>query len=517
MPSIAKIHEKLLDRLIRLRKKNPGLYFSPRKRNNSDRLNRGYWFLGNDHYVYLNLWNGGDWKEKVNCIGFVVLDDGQNYIELSAQGCHEVVPFLEKITGVEPGFEKLANKYKWFKYFPDKDYLKNFDYFLEHFKPKVDRLIDAEKPPVITKVTALEFEKYGMDVIRRRRRQVEYGRTNKITRLSWNTNNWQYPSGWLGKSRNLDTHEGRCGFGYEEWLFDRSKLVDGYHYGFIRGFQSKINRHAGKVYNVHLYAQNNMGQYFYVGCIRDAEGISRQDSVALYQYYRERGWLNEMASSLKQVEADVTVFNQTDPELFFNVRFKLSDIEQDNDLEEIAETDDNITTDRFKLLDYRGYIDFDLTPISEDEDTDDGNFKNTGQRKRTFNGEQVYDPYHDWMQNAIVAHLRSNVKYGYKRVKIEKGRVDIKAVTHQGEWDYFEIKTDNPKRCIRNAIGQVMEYAYYPGTERAKNIIVVGDREPDENAVNYLVYIRDRFGLPVTYRFFDRETMTLSDDYPGAG
>jgi hypothetical protein len=513
MPSIIKIHEKLLDYLVKLRKSSPGLYFAPRKINNQNRLNEGYWFLGNNDYVYVNFWNGTDWKEKVNCIGFVILPDGHSYIELSAQGCEEVVPFLEKVARLESGFDRPGTKYKWFRHFPNKNYLQHFDYFIETFKPKVDRLIDQEHPLVISKVTPAEFAKYGMRVIGLRNGQIQYGKTHKITRLSWNTNNWQYPSGWLGKSRDQNTHEGKHGFGYEEWLFDRSKLIDGYHYGFVKGLESVADRHADKVYELHLYSQNSLRKYYYVGHISHAEGVRQATSTDVFNRYKQKGWLEEMAISVERVEADINAFRKVDPKLFVNVRFKPEDIDLEEELIEIADVDDNVTTDRFKLLSYRGVIIPSLNPELPEETGHEGNWKNTGRRKRTFNGEQVYDPYHDKMQNAIVEHLRDNPDYDYVKVDIEISRVDVKAVTSAGEWHYFEIKTDSPKRCIRQAIGQVMEYAYYPSEERAQKLIVVGDREPEANSVEYLDYLRDRFDIPVSYRYFDWETLTLSADF----
>ncbi|WP_162996274.1 hypothetical protein [Mucilaginibacter celer] len=79
-------------------------------------------------------------------------------------------------------------------------------------------------------------------------------------------------------------------------------------------------------------------------------------------------------------------------------------------------------------------------------------------------------------------------------------------------WHYFEIKTASPKRNIRDALGQVMEYAYYPGKERAKQLIIVGDRQPEADALHYLAYLRLRFEISVTYRYFDWETSMLSND-----
>ena len=57
----------------------------------------------------------------------------------------------------------------------------------------------------------------------------------KIARICWNTNYWQKPSGKDGKSK--DTYELINGYGHEEWLFDKEKIIDGYHYSFLQGIK----------------------------------------------------------------------------------------------------------------------------------------------------------------------------------------------------------------------------------------------------------------------------------------
>jgi len=59
----------------------------------------------------------------------------------------------------------------------------------------------------------------------------------KIARITWNTEGWTTASGWEGKSRSTTTHEGKYGFGHEEWLFDFSQKANGFKFGFIEGFQ----------------------------------------------------------------------------------------------------------------------------------------------------------------------------------------------------------------------------------------------------------------------------------------
>jgi hypothetical protein len=148
-----------------------------------------------------------------------------------------------------------------------------------------------------------------------------------------------------------------------------------------------------------------------------------------------------------------------------------------------------------------------------EEDETEGNKKNTNKRKKILNCECEYDPYHDQMQNAIFELLKTSKRYDYKKVIIEKGGVDIKAKTQQDTWHYFELKTDNPKQSIRTALGQILEYSYYPDTNKAEKLIIVADEKPNVDEKKYLDHIRNKFNIPITYRYFNLDNKELSDDY----
>jgi hypothetical protein len=69
---------------------------------------------------------------------------------------------------------------------------------------------------------------------------------------------------------------------------------------------------------------------------------------------------------------------------------------------------------------------------------------------------------------------------------------------------YYEIKTGlSAQACIREAIGQLMEYSYWPGAERADRLVIVGEAELDNQAKAYLKFLRKTFSLPVEYGQFD--------------
>lgn len=506
-----RIHEKILDFLIKENKKNPDFYFTTRLTNRYNRLDKGYWFLGNDYYVYTSFWEGRDWQRKVWCIGFVV--DSQtkrNWLELSAKEDYAKIPFIE-IVANKLGFYKGEADGIYYKDIDGTDYLKNLKSFLENEKLEIDKLIEEHKPNDISIIQKEDFEKYKK-TINRRLSQIEFGETNKIVRLCWNANGWKFPSGSNRLKQKPKSYVEEYGFGHEEWLFDRSKIIGEYHYAFIQAFNLETDRHVGQVYNIKLYTINpNTDVRYYVGYINHVEGISEQMSEQIYQTYKSEGWISEMKQQVKCVGGEWNP-NANYAQMLFNIKFRFEDAVIFDQYEAISQDDINITSDHFVLLPLKSEIETEVEVDIDNEDTSEGNYKNTAPRTKVINQDVTYDPYHDKMQNALHALLKQRTDI-YELVQIEKSRVDLKAKTIDGDWHYFELKTDSAKLSIRKAIGQIMEYAYYPNNIRASKLIIISDNEPTDGDINYINHIRKNFNIPVFYRYFKFDINFLSEEY----
>lgn len=53
--------------------------------------------------------------------------------------------------------------------------------------------------------------------------------------------------------------------------------------------------------------------------------------------------------------------------------------------------------------------------------------------------------------------------------------------------------------CIREAMGQLLEYSHYPGSPSVERMIVVGEGVLDQDGEEYLRRLKDRFNLPIAY------------------
>src|SRR5262245_60759369 len=66
-----------------------------------------------------------------------------------------------------------------------------------------------------------------------------------------------------------------------------------------------------------------------------------------------------------------------------------------------------------------------------------------------------------------------------------------------GYW-FFEIKTGLSARgCLRQEVGQLLEYAFWPGAQEAQRLMVVGEAAFDDEAREYRRRLADRFELPL--------------------
>ncbi len=75
---------------------------------------------------------------------------------------------------------------------------------------------------------------------------------------------------------------------------------------------------------------------------------------------------------------------------------------------------------------------------------------------------------------------------------------------------YYEFKTGEAvQACIREGLGQLLEYAYYPAEERAKKLIIVSPNPIDDYSRDFIRSLRSRFGLPVYYVRYDKASRQL--------
>lgn len=108
---------------------------------------------------------------------------------------------------------------------------------------------------------------------------------------------------------------------------------------------------------------------------------------------------------------------------------------------------------------------------------------------------------HTIIQNRLEKQLSE--KYGSQNVAVEHkhlgNRIDI-VVKSNSSFYFYEIKIgDSAKSCIRQALGQLFEYTYYPNNINASKMIVVGEPPLDKDSLTYIDLLKRNFNIPIEY------------------
>lgn len=114
----------------------------------------------------------------------------------------------------------------------------------------------------------------------------------------------------------------------------------------------------------------------------------------------------------------------------------------------------------------------------------------------------------DLRHNALQTQLHRElvIEYGYDYVFVEQpapgsgGRVDV-LVEKDSLRIIYEIKTAVSARgCIREAMGQLLDYGCWPGSQTTERLVVVGEPKLEPLEARYLAELNQSFPRPVEYR-----------------
>ncbi len=116
-------------------------------------------------------------------------------------------------------------------------------------------------------------------------------------------------------------------------------------------------------------------------------------------------------------------------------------------------------------------------------------------------GESAVSLDHRALQDTLKYELqREGAAVGTEHRDGKGGYIDLVAC-RDGALEFYEIKTDSsPRLALRNAIGQLLEYAYWPEPAKPARLVVVGNQKLDEEAKEYLSNLRTETGLAIGYR-----------------
>lgn len=317
----------------------------------------------------------------------------------------------------------------------------------------------------------------------------------KLCRICWNSAGWRRPTGEAAVLETGDSYVAEHGYGHEEWLFNYEWMIDGYKYGFLQPIGKFHSNYAGETTSLCLYTVTSDKDRLVVGVIREAYIPTLAEIKAVFLEFERRGWIKQMENDCEIL--DVGPFNSGgwNEGGLINIRFKPEDVELFDPML-VADPAHKISRNsRYHPFNWDGA----LPLISETSGVALNSQKKRSEksRKRAAQEGGEYDPTHVRLQNRVYDLLVDQI--GADHVFYERDYVDLSIETDKSI-TFIEIKTaSTAKRCMREGIGQLLEYAHYAKTKNSCELVIMGDAPMTRKDESYLEFLRAEYDLPLHY------------------
>ena len=328
--------------------------------------------------------------------------------------------------------------------------------------------------------------------------------THKLARISYNSSGWKHPTGDAKKYEAPGTYNYEHGFGHEDWLFRNDWLINGWRYAFIQGLNNHYRiKYLGIPLDLTLYTIEPDKRRRLVATIYGLESLSDEQARSAVDAFKARGWLKTMHDEATAIGGLADALGDPNwAEHVLNVRFRQENVELHPPGTFIP--DGKWIRSRHRYMLYN-FDDEQRIQIEQSAGLRGGSKDAPEVRVLFRRGTKPveYTPEHNKMQAKLMAELRA--EYGEDAVWRERDYVDVRVETPQ-ELIYFEIKTDlSPCAVIRQALGQILEYAYHPMRtgRRPDKLVVVGRTPLGPEDAWYLDKLCRDFGLPLAYRVIE--------------
>jgi hypothetical protein len=325
---------------------------------------------------------------------------------------------------------------------------------------------------------------------------------NKLTRLSYNETGWKRPTGEAAKLETGDTYNAQVGFGHEDWFFRDEWVLGGWRYAFLQGVNkshAKLLREA-LPFDVTLFTILPDRSRRYVAHISDMECLSADQAQSAVDAFRVRGWLETMKREIREVKGDISALGNLEwaPELL-NVRFRIENVIMLD--KEVLADDPTMRLKRYMLYDWANLG-------GGDDESGDLDTRRLGKDQASSMPpylrraiDAIYcSPEHGTMQAKLLAELRA--EHPAADIRCEDNFADVTMLSANG-LTIFEIKTELcPRMVIRQALGQLLEYAHYGKARSGERLdfVAVGRNPLTTADKEYLNDLRKTYQLPLTYR-----------------
>ncbi len=344
----------------------------------------------------------------------------------------------------------------------------------------------------------------------------------RLCKIVYNSKGWTNPCERVWNPQKWDIkyspYEQRTGFVHEDWLFNTQFLIDGYQYGYIKGFED-LDKTISFVDVVHLFTiRPYTKERFYIGKLFNVERLfdgNYPKNVKDAQKY----YLPEMKSQLKLVGADFKRIVKS--KLVFNVRIKKENINLFQDFipivsscfnKQYTRTLPNKLTQELKKLLYNAEL---STSFKFDSSSPVG--KKTTYKRTNSGGKTNVSKLHQEIEEELYKYLLKN---GVSKNSLAcdttsfGGKFADVVVQHsQDTYSIYEIKTNIDLRSgLRESVGQLLDYANWEKGIKIKELVsVVPDTQTGKQINDYISRIKSSLKYKLRILLYDKSLHTFKE------
>jgi hypothetical protein len=308
-----------------------------------------------------------------------------------------------------------------------------------------------------------------------------------LQRLCWNTNGWREPS---GKVEGEGSNAGRWGFGHEEWNFNVAQPINGQVHGYLRYQPSPGARGWWEPHDIYFFTMEPATKRrLLVGAYYGARFLRPEELAAVLAEVKATGLLAQRVNEVLAVERielpQQEVEKLLDDPTALRVAVPPGGVRV-FDPRELTIDDTGGVDPRHlnrvstpKILDEPPGARF-VAPQPADLPGETGLLPTTAYVRYTPFQMRLVERRHNALSNRFRSWLN---EAGAEGVVGEVSDVDVRCRIGQQRC-LFELKIvfqqPSTRFALREALGQLLDYSYYPGREAVDAQVIVIDQPPTE-------------------------------------
>ncbi len=151
------------------------------------------------------------------------------------------------------------------------------------------------------------------------------------------------------------------------------------------------------------------------------------------------------------------------------------------------------------------------TENDDEQETDESGYNEKSETsfERSATASVKVTLVHSRIQNRFIKYLTDT--FPTDIITGERNRIDAKRET-SSEIIIYEIKPfESVYGCIRDGIGQLLDYSHQQKSQKQQRIMIVGPNQPEQHDLKFIKAIKDNLQIPFGYIAFDEATLTAAE------